>query len=695
MSSAQHNHFSKKKETPLFKEGTTLSKYFTYKKMPLTLKQKIILLTGIIAATVPIILVGLLASIYYYLGIESLFNAQVSTVLQNTVEMSKLYLEEYTNSIRTDLLSLSNQIDKEYHKFANKKEAFNAFLNKQADLLGLSEIILLNKDIIIARTSFSFSLHFEGVPLIELEQASRKQIYVIRNKDNTKVRAIIKLNNVISSFVPGGAYLLVGKYISPEIAEYILKAEMSAYTYAQLRQKVTNIRYKVISIFIALSSLLLILSIIGANKIANFVTKPIKQLIDATMLIKGGEFGVHVPEGNNKDEISILAKAFNNMTHRIHSQHCKLVKVNKTIDDKRKFFETILSELSSGVLALDRKAKIMLCNSAAHKMLANPNMRYISATEIIHEDLHTIFPELAPVLDQYITANDTPAAPKHIEIQRKNQILHLFLRYKRIYNAERKLTSSIITFDDTTELIAAQRFKAWADIARRMAHEIRNPLTPMQLSVEQLQKKFSSQITERKELFDRYLSLINDRIVDIQSIVSGFVNFAATAIPNIKAHNIISIIKEAIFLQQNAHSNIHYKYEFDPVSKVCYTDCDRTQIMQVLVNLLKNAAEAIRSEENSDNQAQKQGVVTVMLVEKPENGVVCVMVQDNGPGIPPALLDVICEPYATTKSTGTGLGLSIVKKIVEEHGSKLLLSSDENGTTVEFDLKLSIPNVHA
>ncbi len=658
----------------------------------LSLKQKMILFIGTAAVMVPMVLVSLLASIYYYLGIESIFSNQIRSTFKETVRISEIYLEEHVNEIRPALLSLANDIRYNLSLIRDLR-AFNKFLDDRANALSLSEAVVFNENIVLAKTSLSFSLMFEKVPLAALDKSKNGDIYIERIGDGNKVRAIMKLDSALYDFMGENLYLLVGKTIDNEITQHLVDSQKLADTYISLEQNIVKIRHKVVSAFIGLTLVLWLLSLIFANKLAILITNPINQLVKAAIKVKEGDLSVRVSESNSNDEISILAITFNQMTSKIDEQHSKLKHANYIIDERRRFIETILSELSAGVITLDREKKIVLCNNSALNLLkVAKNDKELDLQSIKGLTYNEVFPELDIVIsklnnDFFKIDKDTLLnnnLTQNIEVQIGNFKRNLFVRAAVVFN-DNKADSIIVTFDDISELVTAQRFKAWADIARRIAHEIKNPLTPIQLSTERLRKKFIPQIHEDAEQFSRYLDTISRRVEDIRVMVGEFVEFSKISIPKIKSYDLCLIIKEIIFFQQTAYPEIEYR--FDNCDKCCYVECDRMQITQVLLNLFKNSAEAISAKTNIVSSIK--GIISITLEILTNHQKVQIKVQDNGKGIEEDLLNKIYEPYITTKNNGMGLGLSIVKKIIEEHGEKFSISNTKLGACAVFNLTLT------
>ena len=388
------------------------------------------------------------------------------------------------------------------------------------------------------------------------------------------------------------------------------------------------------------------------------------------------------------------------MIKRIKEQHVALKEANDHLMERRRFIETVLSRLSAGVLVLDSNSFIVLCNDSASEILHKP--------ELIGRYCSEIFPEIEKLLhgDQVtdlfnkqshnsIEDNLDDDGYIHLNIQRRDKSINLLIKIAMLRDVYGETT--IVTFDDITELVKAQRFEAWADIARRIAHEIKNPLTPIQLAIELLERKFSKQIVHDVDMFEKYIHIIIARVEDIRRMVTNFSNFASISTPVISVHNISKLVHEALVLQQVANPSIDYK--FDNSAQDCYVHCDRMQIVQILTNLLKNSAESIaekiQREESkrvtsqpSTSDSSYKGSIKVEM--KISGARVVLSVCDNGHGLDSSIADRISEPYTTTKIGGDGLGLSIVNRITKEHKGKFhIVNLPDGGVKASFDLQLA------
>lgn len=639
-----------------------------------SLRQKIVLMISLLATITPTVLISMLAYAYFTLGIESLFNEKISRSIENTVQIAESYMEEHKSNIRSDVLAISNNIKLNANILLEDHSQFNALLDKQAELRKLDEVYVFKPDtgMVVAKNSFLFSLLFEKrIPDEAIKKAKEGDVVILDGQNNEKVRAIVKIGDEFP-----GTYLLIGKTVDPFILDHLRNTQGSANQYQALIGEINATKAKLELIFIASSALLSLLAIILGMRLAHHITKPINRLVEATERIKIGDYSVKLPEKQGRDEIAILTRAFNKMIAKISNQREELIKFNSIVDERRRFIEAVMAELSSGVIALDKKHKITLYNNSAAKLL---KIRFAKKPP----DIGKIFPEVIPYVERAKMVREADIH-QNLEINRKGQKRQFFVRIYAQIGLNNDIEFIIITFDDITELVSAQRTAAWSDVARRIAHEIKNPLTPIHLAAERLKKKYLGQITSDADSFNKYIDTIIRHVGDIGKMAEEFALFARIPAPIFKKDDLVKIIKDAMFAQEYTYKEIHYT--FDSQVTRCIMYCDTSQISQVLVNILKNAAESIKTKQEKAEKSF-EGKIKVGLNVSEQFAEISVT--DNGVGFPNDLLDRIFEPYITTKSQGTGLGLSIVKKIIEDHGGSIKIESSDHGAIIKFILKLN------
>jgi two-component system nitrogen regulation sensor histidine kinase NtrY len=385
--------------------------------------------------------------------------------------------------------------------------------------------------------------------------------------------------------------------------------------------------------------------------------------------VRGGDLGVRVPEIGSEDELAGLSRAFNRMTNQLSAQRAELMDAYSQIDERRRFTETVLSGVSAGVIGLDGQGRIELPNRAASELLG------IDLLAIIGQPLCEKVPEIRPLLTDCMAVSDRPFTG---EIQTSNAKSRRTLLV-RIAPETRvgRASGFVVTFDDITELQAAQRKAAWADVARRIAHEIKNPLTPIQLSAERLKRRFTREITSDPDTFSQLADTIVRHVGDIGRMVDEFSAFARMPQPVITPEDIGRVVREALVLQRNAHPEIVWTTDIPDRGPVA--PCDRRLLGQALTNLLMNAADAVAM-----RPQPRIGPGHIAVAVQRSGGKVRIAITDDGIGLPEADRSRLTEPYVTHKPKGTGLGLAIVKKIMEDHGGLVTLD-DRPGTVIETE----------
>ncbi|MEI7669000.1 MAG: ATP-binding protein, partial [Pseudomonadota bacterium] len=570
-------------------------------------------------------------------------------------------------TIRADAIAMAGDIEREINNGNISPEILNNIINTQTVLRSLTEAALFQPGRLIAQSQLSFSLTFEHVPASDIETAERGDI-VVKLEGEDKVRALIKLK---TNRIPE-TYLLIGRLIDNKVVKHMDTADGSVQQYRLLKANIKNKQIEFSIVFIVLALLLLFTAMWYGIYFANRLIQPIAKLINAAERVRAGDFSVKVGEGHKKDEIATLGRAFNRMTGELEKQRNDLVEVTRQLDTRRRFIEAVLSGVSAGIIALTNDKKITLANPVtASLLLLSPDF------EIKGRNIIDIIPEFSELFqeaeDKKILLINRDVTIIRLE---KTNILHVRLSIERSGN---NIDGYIITFDDITELMVAQRRAAWSDVARRVAHEIKNPLTPIQLAAERLRKKYLPQITIDSENYIKYIDTISRHVGDIGKIVEEFSNFARMPAPSMKNEDIIGIIQKAIFSEQTTHSDI--RYDVNLPKEVVNILCDEQQINRLLLNLLKNSAESFETSNVSDKK--------IMIIGALEGNSFIIRIIDNGAGFPADKINRLFEPYMTTRNKGTGLGLSIVKKIVDDHKGLITLENNAEGgacVTMAFEM---------
>jgi two-component system nitrogen regulation sensor histidine kinase NtrY len=622
------------------------------------LQVRLVVLFSLIAV-LPTIIVAVFSYLFFSFGIESWFSDKVRTAISESVEVADAYVKEHQQAIRADALGMANGLDQYAATLQINPQLLAPILTAQASMRGLTEAAVLDsKGNMVARTAFVFALGFEEVSADALQRAKDGEVVIMTDDEEERVRALVSLGTF------SGLYLYVGRFIEPKVLAHRRETQLAAAQYEQLEGKRAGLQITFSVIFIVVAMLFLAAAVsIGVNFAAQ-LADPISQLVGAAEKVGAGDLSARVPEGKKDDEMATLSRAFNRMTNQIQSQQQQLLEANNQLDERRRFTETVLTGVTAGVIGLDRHGRIHLPNRSASALLD------VDLDNSHGLDLAEVVPEMADLIEGAQRRPDR-LAQSQVQIAVGNNTRTLLVRIAAEQD-EAGVTGFVVTFDDITELLSAQRKAAWADIARRIAHEIKNPLTPIQLSAERLRRNYLKDIKKDPETFRICTDTIVRHVEDIGRMVDEFSSFARMPVPVLKPEDLTAIVERAVFLERTAHSEIAFKTDF--VARPVTLRCDARLVGQALINIVKNAVEAIEGR-LVESGPDPKGQISVFVEEGA--GRVIVTVEDNGKGLPKRGRDRLTEPYVTTRSKGTGLGLAIVKKIMEDHQGELLLEDAE------------------
>jgi two-component system nitrogen regulation sensor histidine kinase NtrY len=615
----------------------------------------VLLFSGV--AVAPTILVAGFAVAFFHFGIQSWFNDPVREVLSESLQASRGYLEEHRNNIRVVALEMANDLTRAGFFLGRDPAAFAEVLSTQTTLRGLTEAVIYEPVTGQVMASAGLFANPGAIPPRSVSEMAKLGDAVVLNADDgTSVRAVVQINSTPPLM------LMIGRPVDPLILEHMARTEQAVAEYKRLDDSRTWLQVAFAWIFALVALLVLSAAVLIGLVMANQIARPIGRLINAAERVRAGDLAVRVPETRTDDEVSGLSRAFNRMTGQLAAQRTELMEAYRQIDERRRFTETVLSGVSAGVIGLDAQGRIELPNRAADDLLG---VDLLAATG---RPLADIMPEFAPLFSE---AQGAPERARTTEIQigPANRRRTLLVRIGADLTGGRT-DGFVATFDDITELQSAQRKAAWADVARRIAHEIKNPLTPIQLSAERLKRRFAREITSDPETFIQCADTIVRHVGDIGRMVDEFSAFARMPQPVIRAEDVGQIVREALVLQKTARPGIVWQADIPERGPVA--PCDRRMLRQALTNLLQNASDAVAM--RSDQQ--RPGIIAIAV--EPHADEVVVSVTDNGVGLPDNRAQLM-EPYVTHKPKGTGLGLAIVKKIMEDHGGKILLDDRADG----------------
>jgi len=626
------------------------------------LHTRLVLMFGLVAAA-PAILVAIFSALFLNFGIQTWFSEKVSTALDASNAVASSYLYEHQQNIRADVLATANDLNNEAATLMRNPRIFNSYLSRQANIRGFQEALVIDGNSrVLARSVFSQSLEFDLMPDKAMKQVAKGRIVVL-NIEEDRVRAIVKLDRFVD------AYFLAGRFVDSKVLEHIERTAGAVAKYKSLEAKQEGIQITFVMIFGVVALLLLMAAMWVGLALAGQLSRPISGLITASERVSNGELGARVEETSDTDEISVLGRAFNRMTSQLQGQQQGLIDANRELDERMRFTETVLTGVSAGVVGLDEEGRIHLPNRSASELLS-----YNLETSI-GEPLTQIIPEISGLLEKSKKRPDKLYSDE-ISIDRDGHtsILHVNVAGEKLGG---ETLGYVVTFDNVTELLSAQRKAAWADVARRIAHEIKNPLTPIQLSAERLKRKYLKQISDDPETFSNCTDTIIRQVEEIGRMVDEFSSFARMPQATLKDENISDICRQSVTLERNRHPEIDYQLDLPDTAVALH--CDSRQIGQALTNLLKNAAESVSARMNKQDG---KGEIICSISQKNshhEGLLISVIIEDNGLGLPEAEREKLTEPYVTSREGGTGLGLAIVKKIMEDHGGEIILADGKNG----------------
>lgn len=625
---------------------------------------RLVMLFGLVAIT-PTIIMAVYSTLTINLGFQAWFGERVSQVITASVRVAEAYVEEHKMVIRAEILAMGNDINRALPVYYQDRAAFADIVNQQAQLRSLADAyVLTSSGEVLAKSQMSFSGSYAPPPPAALARAASGDVVILASERDAQVRALLKLDRFLD------AYLYVSRFVDPHVLNTAMQARHAASDYKALEGERGGIQIAFALIYLALAMLVLLAAIAVGFWLANRLVEPISRLVVASERLRDGDLTARVEDNPGTDEIGALSRAFNRMAGQLEGQRGELLGANLQLDRRRRFIEAVLGGVTSGIIGLDADGKVNLANDAALHLLD------IRGENLAGLSLENAVPEMQPLL---LDARARPGRiiEGEISLGHGDAARNILVRVATVSEAsdvdagvaagERERSGFVVTFDDISALVSAQRMAAWADVARRIAHEIKNPLTPIQLSAERLRRKYSHEIISDPEVFERCTETIIRQVRDIGRMIDEFSSFARMPAPVLRLENLVELARQAVFQQQLAAPmiSISFVHPEQPVSIYC----DRAQIGQALVNIIKNATEAIETRKQMDGV---DGQIEVRIViDKAERIILSVM--DNGCGLPREIRRRLMEPYVTNREKGSGLGLAIVRKIIEDHGARISL----------------------
>ena len=605
-----------------------------------------------IIAALPAILVAIVASVTLDRGLDRLFSTRTRAAIQNSLIVAEAYLRDHAQLVRANIMVMAFDIARNEPVFKDDRDKLQQFLTFQASVRGLAAAIVIDKELnVIARADLKMAESFAMPPRDALPRIGDKEPQIVLLPDTNYVAAVVKLQKY------DDYYLYVTRLLDPRVVPQLQATRESVTEYAAIEQRRTGVQvafalmYTVIALTVLLSAVW-----IGLN-FANVMVAPIRRLISAANVVSTGNLYVRVPVRESEGDLAQLGETFNRMTAELRTQRDDIMRARDVIDSRRRFTEAVLAGASAGVIGVDGKGCVSILNRSAERLIG------CTEAEALGRPLSEVFPELAEFM---AAAQSGERTQDQVTISRKGRERNLSVRITSEQSGAAE-HGYVVTLDDITELVAAQRTSAWADVARRIAHEIKNPLTPIQLSAERLRRKYGKVVGEDKGgVFDQCTDTIVRQVDDIRRMVDEFSKFARMPKPVIAAEDVADTVRQAAFLMRvgNADIDIEAEVAEDPMP----ARFDRRLVSQALTNLIKNATEAIAAVPPAE---LGKGSIRVFAAREGDDIVIDVV--DNGIGLPKENRSRLLEPYVTTREKGTGLGLAIVGRIVEEHGGHIEL----------------------
>ncbi|WP_292053518.1 MULTISPECIES: sensor histidine kinase NtrY-like [unclassified Brevundimonas] len=619
-------------------------------------------------SVLPAILIALVFGVLVNRGVDQWFSENVSSSVQNGAAIGQAYVADVGAGLERDLETITIELGSVRSMFDNRIQ-FSRALTQIGAFFGYPALYILNDkgEVLASGLQPNAPPYVAPPPEAFATLAEGEQVPATATENPDSIRALYPLPDY------DDAYLYVVRPLAPGLIQRMRTGEESILAYRQAEQSRAQIQAAFALAYLETALLILVGAVWLAMSAANAISRPIGQLIDAAEKVSAGDLEARVDASGAPAEMAVLSEAFNRMTYDIQSQQVALRSASVEAQTRSRFIETVLSGVSAGVIGLDRYGRISAINDSARELLA------IVQDDVQGQRLGEVSPELSELSER-----GEAHIEEDIDVTRDGETRRLRVRIEGGQGGE-----MVLTFDDITRLVTAQRNAAWRDVARRIAHEIKNPLTPIQLSAERLRRRYRDKVEDDVEVFDRCTETIIRQVGDIGRMVDEFSSFARMPAPRFTEERADEMLREAVFAQRVAAADIGVELA-EPVPELVL-DCDGRMVRQALINILKNAGEAVSARKASGAETAVPGIAARLDVS---SGWARFIIEDDGIGLPEKDRDRLTEPYVTTREKGTGLGLAIVKRICEDHGGELRLGDAEGlsgaRVTLVFPLRQSM-----
>ena len=611
-----------------------------------------------VIAVLPAVLVSIVANVTLDRGLDRLFSGPTKAVIQNSLTIANAYLYEHAQLIRGDVLGMANDLSNARPLWDQDRQSFRNVLTQNAKARDLPGAMIIDKDSNVLETAANGITQTFTTPAPDfLKNVTEDEPQIGVFIEQNYVAAVIRLRAFQDTF------LYVARLLDPRVVAQLRQTQASVAEYGELESRKLGIQVAFALMFTVIALTVLMSAVLIGLNFSNRLVAPIRRLMSAANLVSTGDLHVQVPVIKAEGDLANLGETFNKMTQELRTQRDELVSASNMIDSRRRFIEAVLLSASAGIIGIDNNGIIGILNRSAEKLIG------LVETEALNHPLSEVVPELNELMENARSGSHR-LLQGEIEINRAGVERNLSVRITAEQSGQAQ-EGYIITLDDITELVSAQRTSAWADVARRIAHEIKNPLTPIQLSAERIKRKFGKTIVEDRAIFDQCTDTIVRQVDDIRRMVDEFSKFARMPKPVIEGEDVADTVRQAVFLMRVGHPDLDIEADIkqDPMR----AHFDRRLISQALTNIIKNATEAIGAVPPED---LGKGRIDVTAAQEDDDIIIDVV--DNGIGLPKESRARLLEPYVTTREKGTGLGLAIVGRVLEDHGGKIELNDAAN-----------------
>lgn len=631
-----------------------------------------------IVALIPTVLVAVFAVVTLSIGVEGWFSKNVQNVVSSSLSAANAYKNEQSNDLKVDLKFMAIRLNeyKDTNSFVSDSDLRLQLISYQNLIQrGLKEAYIIDENANLrSRGELSYLFGYEEPNQEAMDSAKTGDLFIIEDWPNNEFRGLIKLESFADK------YLYISRVVDGNILNLLDKTMESAITYNTMEAQREKILWSYGLLYFGFATFVILSSILLGMLFAERLSRPVGRLAGAAQRLGAGDFDVQVIEEKGDDEIAMLSRVFNHMTKQVKRQRDDLITANDYTERRRRLFDSVLSGVTAGVIGLSSDGNVGFINLAAEKLLN------LNAENHEGKSIKLAVPEFVDLF-LLIQKNENKTQQQEIKLTRAGATEILLVRVSARISEDLLVEGYVITFDDVTDLVSAQRLAAWGDVAQRIAHEIKNPLTPIQLSAERLKRKYSPMVGAEEDNLSQYCDVIIRQTNDLRRIVDEFSKFARMPEPIKRSVNITKLLKDVILLFEISSPAIKIKLK-NPHGDI-NVNVDETMINQAFTNLIKNAGEAIESKAKLNSTNKFDPEIRIFIKKNVNN--LEIIIEDNGIGLPTQERSRLFEPYVTNRENGTGLGLSIVKKIIEEHnGSLELLDASPFSNNEDFGAKMRI-----